>query len=65
MIEDYGEAISASSNSKGSKVALIIALDTMIPDTKLYVLDLENDTVQWIDFTNGMTYVREDNTISQ
>lgn len=65
MIEDFGEVISANSNCNGTKVALIIALDTMIPDTKIYVIDLETDQIQWIDLSNGETLVREDHQFTQ
>ncbi|KAK6625633.1 hypothetical protein RUM43_005932 [Polyplax serrata] len=65
MIDDFGEAISATSNSKGTKVALMIALQSLIPDTKLYVIDLESDVVKWIDFTNGQTHIHEENIITQ
>lgn len=65
LINDYGEAIGCSSNCRGSKVALTIALRSLIPDTKLYVIDLESDSVQWIDFTSGMTNIGEDNNFFQ
>lgn len=65
LIDDFGEVISASANCNGTKVALTIALDNLVPDTKLYILDVENDQIQWIDFATGETHVREDNHFQQ
>lgn len=60
LIEDFGEVIAASSNCNGTKVALTAASDSLIPDSKLYVLDIENDTIQSLDFATGETNVRDE-----
>ncbi|KAL0273238.1 UNVERIFIED_CONTAM: hypothetical protein PYX00_005959 [Menopon gallinae] len=65
LLDDFGEVIALSPNDQGTKVAMTVALRSLIPDSKLYVVDVESDLVQWIDFATGETHVRDDETIMQ
>ncbi|CAG9773857.1 unnamed protein product [Ceutorhynchus assimilis] len=49
-IEDFGEVIQAKTNSKGNKVAFTLAASNLIPDGKLYILDIESDEIVTYDF---------------
>ncbi|XP_072382747.1 intraflagellar transport protein 140 homolog isoform X1 [Diabrotica undecimpunctata] len=50
MVPDFGEIILAKTNSSGTKVAFTLAAANLIPDGKLYVWDIESDTVTFYDF---------------
>ncbi|XP_076275745.1 intraflagellar transport protein rempA isoform X2 [Rhynchophorus ferrugineus] len=50
LVEDFGEIIQAKTNTKGNKVAMTLAAANLIPDGKLYVLDLEKDDLVQYDF---------------
>ncbi|XP_057670783.1 intraflagellar transport protein 140 homolog [Diorhabda carinulata] len=50
MVPDFGEIIQAKTNSNGTKVAFTLAAANLVPDGKLYVWDIEIDTVAVYDF---------------
>lgn len=63
MCEDFGEIIHAKSNSTGTKIALTLATANLIPDGKLYVWDIETDTLLEYNFRNtNSTYDEEEKT---
>ncbi|XP_066140255.1 intraflagellar transport protein 140 homolog isoform X1 [Euwallacea fornicatus] len=49
-IADFGEVIQAKTNCKGNKVAFTLAASNLIPDGKLYILDVECDDITTYDF---------------
>lgn len=50
LFGNFGEIILAKCNAKGTYVALTIANESLIPDGKLYILDLEHDILSEYDF---------------
>lgn len=44
---------------------MTVALRSLVPDSKLYVVDVESDLVQWIDFATGETHIRDDTNVIQ
>ncbi|KAK4874572.1 hypothetical protein RN001_013932 [Aquatica leii] len=50
MCTDFGEIIQAKINSNGTKVALTLAAASLVPDGKLYIWDIEQDTLNLYDF---------------
>ncbi|KAK7788798.1 hypothetical protein R5R35_010909 [Gryllus longicercus] len=52
-ISDFGEIISACCNSKGTKVSITIAKSNFVPDTRLYLWDIETDTLSFFNFASG------------
>ena len=52
-IQDFGEVISAKCNSTATKVSILIAQSNLIPDPKLYIWDVENDSILYFNFASG------------
>nr|CAD7263176.1 unnamed protein product [Timema shepardi] len=52
-VSDFGEVISASCNSNGTKVSISIAKSNFLPDTKLFLWDIESDSLQYFNFSTG------------
>nr|CAD7588439.1 unnamed protein product [Timema genevievae] len=52
-VSDFGEVISASCNSNGTKVSISIAKSNFLPDTKLFLWDIESDSLQYFNFLTG------------
>ena len=52
-IQDFGEIISAKCNHNATKVSILIAQSSLIPDPKLYIWDVENDTILYFNFASG------------
>ena len=52
-VKDFGEIISAKCNKNGNRISAIIANSNLVPDPKLYVFDLENDTFTYFNFKTG------------
>ena len=52
-IHDFGEVISAKCNSNATKVSILIAQSSLIPDPKLYIWDVENDAILYFNFASG------------
>ncbi|RZC33588.1 hypothetical protein BDFB_000428 [Asbolus verrucosus] len=50
MCPDFGEIIQAKANCSGNKVALTLAAANLIPDGKLYIWDVESDSLLSYDF---------------
>lgn len=59
LFGNFGEIIMAKCNSNGTFVALTIATESLVPDGKLYIWDLERDKLGEYDFLNSA--VTEDN----
>ncbi|KAE8751558.1 hypothetical protein FOCC_FOCC001805 [Frankliniella occidentalis] len=52
-LTDFGEIILARSNCTGNKVSFTIAQSNLLPEPKLYVWDVESDTICYLNLTNG------------
>ena len=52
-ITNFGEVISAKCNSNATKVSILVAHSNLIPDPKLYVWDVENDSILYFNFSSG------------
>nr|CAD7202239.1 unnamed protein product [Timema douglasi] len=52
-VSDFGEVISASCNNNGTKVSISIAKSNFLPDTKLFLWDIESDSLQYFNFLTG------------
>ncbi|KAI4456192.1 hypothetical protein MML48_8g00010237 [Holotrichia oblita] len=64
MCSDFGEIIQAKSNNNGTKVGLTIAAANLIPDGKLYIWDIEKDTLLSYDFKKKRkSFDYEDDTL--
>lgn len=50
LFGNFGEIILAKCNAKGTHVALTVATESLVPDGKLYVFDLERDILGEYDF---------------
>lgn len=57
---DFGEIIQATTNSSGNKVAFTLAAANLIPDGRLYVWDMEQDSLVFYDFHKYGDYVTDD-----
>ena len=53
QIPDFGEVISAKCNRNATKVGILVAQSSLIPDPKFYVWDVETDTVHYFNFASG------------
>lgn len=53
MCADFGEIIHAKANSSGAKIAFTIATANLIPDGKVYVWDVESDSLFEYNFRKG------------
>lgn len=60
MCSNFGEVIQAKSNSNGSKIALTLAGENLVPDGKLYVWDIEPDKMSEYDFLRGNGSVEDE-----
>lgn len=60
LCNDFGEIIQAKSNSNGTKIALTLAAANLIPDGKLYVWNIEEDTLLSYDFHKYGDYLTEE-----
>lgn len=64
ICSDFGEIIQAKSNNNGTKVGLTIAGANLIPDGKLYIWDIEKDTLLSYDFKKKRkSFDYEDDTL--
>ena len=52
-ITNFGEVISAHVNSNASRVSVLVAHTNLIPDPKLYIWDVENDSILYFNFSSG------------
>lgn len=52
-LKEYGEVMSARVNSAGTKVSVSIATGALLPDPKLYIWDLESDSMTYFNFASG------------
>ena len=52
LFENFGEIIMARCNSNGTYLAATIANENLVPDGKIYIWNLEKDTVRFYDFMN-------------
>lgn len=55
LFGNFGEIIMAKCNSTGSQIALTIATESLVPDGKLYIWDVEKDRLCHFDFMNKQT----------
>lgn len=53
MCADFGEIIQAKSNSNGNKIALTLAAANLIPDGRVYIWDIDTDSLVHYDFRNN------------
>lgn len=53
MFSNFGEIIMAKSNSNGTQLGITIASESLVPDGKLYVWNLERDLISEFDFLGG------------
>lgn len=52
LFGNFGEIIMAKCNATASHMALTIATESLIPDGKLYVWDMDRDKLAFYDFKN-------------
>lgn len=52
LFGNFGEIIMAKCNVTGTHAALTIATESLVPDGKLYIWDMEKDRVSSYDFLN-------------
>lgn len=57
---DFGEIIQARSNSAGNKIALTLAGVDLIPDGKLYVWNVQEESLKTFDFHKYGDYVTDE-----
>lgn len=50
LFENFGEVMYAKANSSGTHLAMTIANESLIPDRKLYLWNIEKDKVMFFDF---------------
>ncbi|GAB0089345.1 intraflagellar transport protein 140 homolog [Sergentomyia squamirostris] len=55
MFDSFGEFIVARCNLKGSHLAATVATESLLPDGKLYLWDIEKDVVHPFDFFTTVT----------
>lgn len=61
IINDFGEIIQAKTNANGNKIVFTLAGANLIPDGKLYVWDIETDTLLTYDFKKYSNLIDDDN----
>lgn len=59
LFGNFGEVIMAKTNVNGTHMALTIATESLIPDGKLYVWDVEKDKICEYDFMNRTNATNE------
>lgn len=59
LCNDFGEIIQARCNNAGNKIALTLAGVDLIPDGKLYVWNVDEDTLKTFDFHKYGDYVTD------
>ena len=47
--------MAARVNSSGTKVSLSVAQSSLLPDPKLYIWDVETDSLSYFNFASGKT----------
>lgn len=52
IIDNFGEVIEAVTNASGEKVAVYVAQDNLIPDSRLFIIDLNEGNVTQISITD-------------
>ncbi|XP_068236628.1 intraflagellar transport protein 140 homolog isoform X1 [Palaemon carinicauda] len=52
-IKDFGEIISARCNCNGTRVSVAVAQTSLLPDSKLYIWDVEHDNISYFNFASG------------
>lgn len=52
LFGNFGEIIMAKCNATGTHLALTIATESLIPDGKLYIWNMEKDKLCYYDFLN-------------
>lgn len=60
LFGNFGEIIMAKCNVTGTRIALTIATESLIPDGKVYIWDLEKDRLCHYDFLNKDKTSKED-----
>ncbi|XP_055684546.1 intraflagellar transport protein 140 homolog [Lutzomyia longipalpis] len=55
MFDSFGEFIVARCNLKGTHLAATVATESLLPDGKLYLWDIEKDVVHPFDFFSAVT----------
>ena len=53
LVSSSSEVISARVNATASRVSVLVAHSTLIPDPKLYIWDVENDVILYFNFSSG------------
>lgn len=53
LFGNFGEIIMAKTNATGTHLAMTIATESLIPDGKLYIWDMEKDRLASYDYLNG------------
>ncbi|XP_043233356.1 intraflagellar transport protein 140 homolog [Amphibalanus amphitrite] len=50
---DFGELIQCRVNCKGTKVSCLVAQSSLLPDPKVYIWDVDTDSVSYFNFSSG------------
>lgn len=59
LFGNFGEIIMAKCNVNASHMALTIATESLVPDGKLYIWDMERDKLAEYDFLNKSSIAEE------
>ncbi|XP_021936986.1 intraflagellar transport protein 140 homolog isoform X3 [Zootermopsis nevadensis] len=59
-VDDFGEIIAATCNSSGTKVSLTIAKSNFLPDPKLFIWDVESDSLRYFNLATGKLDIHDD-----
>lgn len=60
LFGNFGEIIMAKSNAIGTHIALTIANESLVPDGKLYIWDVEKDRLCHYDFLSKQNVVENE-----
>lgn len=52
LFGNFGEIIMAKCNATGTHLAMTVATESLVPDGKLYIWDIEKDRLSSYDFLN-------------
>lgn len=55
LFQNFGEIIMAKCNANGTHMAATVANESLVPDGKLYVWNIEKDTMKFYDFLGKTT----------
>ncbi|XP_041362442.1 intraflagellar transport protein 140 homolog [Gigantopelta aegis] len=53
FVHDFGGVISIRCNAAGNRVSILTRKNNGVPDNKLYLWDVENDSIQYFNFETG------------